>query len=153
MFDHSSMMFPETAYFSGRVVHFETPTQSRTLCRIKALKDFGDVKAGDLGGYIEDYKNLSHDGNCWIYDNAKVMSLSQTIPSFKTTPASQEGPLFVMRHEFITMPLSMTMPLSKTRLAFQEMPKFMNVLPLQGLVKSQTTLKSMALRIFQETLL
>ena len=53
--------------------YFETPTQSRTLCRIKALKDFADVKAGDLGGYIEDYRNLSHDGNCWIYDNAKVM--------------------------------------------------------------------------------
>jgi hypothetical protein len=53
--------------------YFKTPTQSRTLCRIKALKDFADIKAGDLGGYIEDYRNLSHDGNCWIYDNAKVM--------------------------------------------------------------------------------
>ena len=41
--------------------YFETPTQSRTLYRIKALKDFADVKAGDLGGYIEDYRNLSHD--------------------------------------------------------------------------------------------
>lgn len=42
------------------------------LYRIKALKDFGDVKAGDLGGYIESEKNLSHEDNCWVYDNAKV---------------------------------------------------------------------------------
>lgn len=44
----------------------------RTLYRIKALKDFGDVKAGDLGGYVESEDNLSHEGTCWIYHNAKV---------------------------------------------------------------------------------
>ena len=36
----------------------------RTLHRIKALKDFNGVKAGDLGGFIEKEDNLSHDGNC-----------------------------------------------------------------------------------------
>lgn len=40
--------------------------------RIKALRDFGDVKAGDLGGFVEEESNLSHDGTCWIYDNAIV---------------------------------------------------------------------------------
>ena len=44
----------------------------KKLCRIKALKDFGDVKKGDKGGFIEDEHNLSHDGNSWVYDNAKV---------------------------------------------------------------------------------
>lgn len=43
-----------------------------TLYRIKSLKDFGDVKAGDLGGYIESESNLSHYGNCWVYDTAKI---------------------------------------------------------------------------------
>lgn len=42
------------------------------LFQIKALKDFGDVKAGDLGGYIEKEENLSHDGIAWVYDNVKV---------------------------------------------------------------------------------
>ncbi|WP_375611582.1 hypothetical protein [Bartonella sp. AA9NXGY] len=42
------------------------------LYRIKALKDFDDVKVGDLGGYIEKESNLSHDGNFWVYDNAWV---------------------------------------------------------------------------------
>lgn len=45
-----------------------------TLYRIKALKDFGDIKAGDLGGYIESEKNLSQDGSCWVYYNAKVFN-------------------------------------------------------------------------------
>ena len=44
----------------------------RILHRIKALKDFNDVRKGDLGGYIEKEENLSHEGNCWIYDNANV---------------------------------------------------------------------------------
>ena len=44
----------------------------RTLYRIEALRDFGDVKAGDKGGYVESEKNLSHDGNCWVYDDAEV---------------------------------------------------------------------------------
>ena len=42
------------------------------LFRIRALKDFGDVKAGDLGGFVESEKNLSHVGDCWISDDAKV---------------------------------------------------------------------------------
>lgn len=42
------------------------------LHRIQALKDFGDVKKGDIGGYVEKEKNLSQEGNCWIYDDAKV---------------------------------------------------------------------------------
>ncbi|WP_273783982.1 hypothetical protein [Bartonella sp. AU15XJBT] len=47
---------------------------NKTLYRIKALKDFSDVKAGQLGGFIESEDNLSHDGNCWVYDNALVLS-------------------------------------------------------------------------------
>ena len=46
----------------------------RTLYRIEALKDFGDVKEGDKGGYVENHSNLSQYGNCWIYDTAKVYS-------------------------------------------------------------------------------
>jgi len=41
--------------------------------RIRALRDFGDVKKGDLGGYIEKEDNLSHDGDCWVYGNATVI--------------------------------------------------------------------------------
>ena len=42
------------------------------LHRIKALKDFGNVKKGELGGYVESERNLSQEGNCWVYGNALV---------------------------------------------------------------------------------
>ena len=44
----------------------------KTLYRIKALKSFGKVKSGELGGYIESEKNLSHKGNAWVSDKAAV---------------------------------------------------------------------------------
>ena len=43
-----------------------------TLHRIEALKDFGDVKAGDKGGWIEKEENLSHQGDAWVYGSAWV---------------------------------------------------------------------------------
>jgi len=43
-----------------------------TLRRIEALRDFGIVKSGDLGGWVESENNLSHNGNCWIYNDALV---------------------------------------------------------------------------------
>ncbi len=44
----------------------------RILYRIKALIAFGTVVAGELGGYIEAEKNLNHNGNAWVSDNARV---------------------------------------------------------------------------------
>ena len=42
------------------------------LHRIKAIKSFGDIKEGELGGWIEHENNLSHCLTCWVYDNAMV---------------------------------------------------------------------------------
>ena len=50
----------------------ETHPNKKNLKRIRALKDFSDVKKGDLGGFIESEKNLSHEGDCWVYGNAAV---------------------------------------------------------------------------------
>lgn len=43
-----------------------------TLYRIEAIRDFGIVKAGDKGGFVQSEFNLSQEGDCWIYDEAKV---------------------------------------------------------------------------------
>ena len=43
-----------------------------TLYRIKSLIDFGDVKAGDLGGYVEKEENLSQYGDAWVYGDVHV---------------------------------------------------------------------------------
>ena len=51
----------------------ETVTISeKTLYRIRAVRDFGSVKTGDLGGYIEKEENLSHFDDAWVSGNAKV---------------------------------------------------------------------------------
>ena len=42
------------------------------LHRIIALRSFGKVKEGELGGWIEKESNLSHEGDCWIYNDAVV---------------------------------------------------------------------------------
>ena len=44
----------------------------KTLYRIRAVRDFGSVKTGEFGGYIEKEENLSHFGNAWIYGDARV---------------------------------------------------------------------------------
>ena len=47
----------------------------RTLHRIHALKSFGNVKKGDLGGWVESEENLSQEGECWIYDLTMLVSV------------------------------------------------------------------------------
>lgn len=47
--------------FMGRVVH-----------RICAMRDFGCVRAGDIGGFVESEDNLSQEGEAWIYGDAVV---------------------------------------------------------------------------------
>ena len=44
----------------------------RKLYRIEALKDFGWVRKGDKGGFVESEDNLSQGGYCWIFDDARV---------------------------------------------------------------------------------
>lgn len=61
--------------------------------QIRALKSFGNVKKGDLGGWIQAENNLDWDDNCWVYgsglvygggsvaDNAKVEQFAEVFGS------------------------------------------------------------------------
>ena len=51
---------------------FITNISGTKLFRIKALVEFGDVKAGELGGYIEKEENLDQGGDAWVCGDAKV---------------------------------------------------------------------------------
>ena len=51
---------------------FVTNVFGKKLFRIKALVAFGNVEKGELGGFIEKEDNLSHDGDAWVYGNARV---------------------------------------------------------------------------------
>lgn len=56
--------------FTGETICY----QGYTLHRIQALIDFGDVKAGDIGGWIEKEGNLSNVNDSWVADEAMVFS-------------------------------------------------------------------------------
>ena len=51
---------------------FVTNILGKKLFRIKALMAFGDVKEGELGGYLEKEENLDHDGDAWVSGDAWV---------------------------------------------------------------------------------
>ena len=42
------------------------------LHRIECVCSFGNVKAGDKGGWVQNENNLSKNGNAWVFDNALV---------------------------------------------------------------------------------
>jgi carbonic anhydrase/acetyltransferase-like protein (isoleucine patch superfamily) len=47
------------------------------LTRIRALRDFKYVKAGDLGGWLQSEANLDHSGDAWVTDNASVCDIAR----------------------------------------------------------------------------
>ena len=51
---------------------FIQPEDGVKLYRIRALRDIGMVKKGQLGGFIEREYNLSQDGESWVGGNAWV---------------------------------------------------------------------------------
>ena len=59
---------------------YELTNETKTLAdgtvlhRIRALRDITRfvVKAGELGGFVEEENNLSQDGKAWVFDNAEV---------------------------------------------------------------------------------
>lgn len=58
----------ETLNHEGRILH-----------RIRRIKD------GEIGGWIEKEKNLSHDGKCWISKNAKVYDDARVLQNSTVT--------------------------------------------------------------------
>ncbi len=58
-------------------------TIGKKLYRIRALINFGKVRAGELGGYIEKEENLSQLSHAWVgdkalvYENARVLTNAQ----------------------------------------------------------------------------
>ena len=42
------------------------------LRRIEAVADFGDIKAGQKGGFVQAEYNLDQSGEAWVYGEAQV---------------------------------------------------------------------------------
>lgn len=66
-----------------------TVARGRTLYRVRAVRDFGDIKAGQIGGYIEAERNLSHDGRCWVGGDARVFDDAQVFENAQVLGEAQ----------------------------------------------------------------
>lgn len=67
-----------TMYLGDKILH-----------RIKAVKKFGNVRVGELGGWIGKEENLSHDGDCWVYDEAKVFDNARVFENAKISDGAR----------------------------------------------------------------
>ena len=70
--------------------------EGNDLCRVIALRDFADVKKGDIGGRIQSKENLSHEGNAWVSGNAQVYGNAQVSGNALVT----RGPINVIMKPF-----------------------------------------------------
>lgn len=86
----------------------------KTLYRIRAVRDFGSVKTGEFGGYIEKEENLSHFdnawvcGNAWVFDNARVYDNAWVFGNAKVYGdawVSGNAEVFNTRHFFVQGPI------------------------------------------------
>lgn len=74
--------------FTGETKTISLFFRTATLHRIRAVAEFGLVKIGDLGGWIEKEENLSHGGKAWVWGNAKVCGDAEVCGDAKVFSAS-----------------------------------------------------------------
>ena len=59
-----------------------------TLYRIQALRSFGTIKKGEVGGYVEKEENLSQ-----VFDNARVFGEHYVVTTAETRRLASQLPL------------------------------------------------------------
>lgn len=74
--------------FTGETKTISLFFRTATLHRIRAVAEFGLVKIGDLGGWIEKEENLSHEGKAWVCGDAKVWGNAKVCGDAKVFSAS-----------------------------------------------------------------
>ena len=74
----------------------------KTLYRIRAVRDFGSVKTGEFGGYIEKEENLSHFGDAWVSGEARVSGDARV---FGNAWVYGNAEVFNTRHFFVQGPI------------------------------------------------
>ncbi len=73
-----------------------------TLHRIQAITSFASVVAGELGGWIEKEENLSHKGDAWVSENAKVYGDAVVRGN---AVVSENAEVFSVRHVLVIGPI------------------------------------------------
>ena len=57
----------------------KTIFEGREIYKIRALKNFSDVRTGDICGWVCSEDNLSQEGDCWIRGNAKCLDNARVL--------------------------------------------------------------------------
>ena len=74
--------------FTGETKTISLFFRTATLHRIRAVAEFGLVKIGDLGGWIEKEENLSHEGKAWVCGDAEIWGNAKVCGDAKVFSAS-----------------------------------------------------------------
>lgn len=53
--------------------------EGKFVRQIKAVRSFGNIRKGQLGGFISHEDNLSHEGTCWVYEEGIVAEHARVI--------------------------------------------------------------------------
>lgn len=86
--------------FTGEEKPYTNPFgQTFTVKRIVSLEDFADVKAGDIGGWIQSETNLSQVGHCWVYDESVVGEDARVTNNASVRGMSYIGGVSVVRDD------------------------------------------------------
>ena len=106
--------------FTGETKQISTISGTVTLHRIKASVTFGNIKSGDIGGWIEREENLSHDGDAWVsgdaqvsgdarvYDNARVFDNARVYGNarvFDNAQVSGDAQVYSSKHVLLVGPI------------------------------------------------
>ena len=85
-FEVKGSLEDDTAIPKYELIETNRTFEERPLFRIRALADFGDVKKGDFGGFVESERNLQNDlskGTSWIYDDSIATGFSKVCQNAK----------------------------------------------------------------------
>ena len=81
--------------FDGTVLH-----RIKALVRIES--NAGNIKVGDIGGWIEKENNLSHDGIAWVFRNAEVYGNARVCGDARVCGNAE---VFRMEHYLVMGPI------------------------------------------------
>lgn len=67
----------------------KTNARGVVLTQIEALRDFANVKKGDLGGWVESDVNIAQSDNSWVYCRAEVFGQARVYGNARVCESAQ----------------------------------------------------------------
>jgi hypothetical protein len=81
---------PEAKYeFTDNAKHVRSFARWIVVRQIRAIRDFGNVKTGTLGGWLESERNLDHRQNSWVEDDAVVCEYARITSDAKVSQSAK----------------------------------------------------------------